>query len=171
MNTRRTTSGRNLTKAGIQAFSLVELMVAACITAIVFTGLYAGIGSTFGLIDATRENMRATQIMVSRLEGLRLCAWSSDQLFNPQVVPTNYTDSFYPLGLGSSTNNGTIYTGTMIVTTNFTLNPPATYNDKIAQVTITISWTNVQGTAINVHRRSMVTYAAQYGMQNYIYAH
>jgi len=30
-----------------------------------------------------------------RLEGLRLCAWSNAQLFNTNVVPPNYTDSFY----------------------------------------------------------------------------
>jgi len=83
----------------VLAFSLVEVMVAASIMAIIFAALFAGISSTFSLMDVTRENLRATQIMVSRLEGLRLCAWSNNQLFNTSVVPTNFTDSFYPLGL------------------------------------------------------------------------
>ncbi|MDD5139576.1 MAG: hypothetical protein PHY43_04850 [Verrucomicrobiales bacterium] len=157
--------------AGVQAFSLVELMIAACIMAIVFASLFAGISTTFSLMDVTRENLRGTQIMVSRLEGLRLCAWSNGQLFNTNVVPPNYTESFYPLGLNSSTNVGTIYTGTLIVTTNFALNPPATYSNKLAKVTIAIAWVSSHGSATNVHQRSMITYVAQYGMQNYTYAH
>ncbi len=146
-------------------------MIAACIMAIVFAALFAGISTTFSLMDITRENLRATQIMVSRLEGLRLCAWSGTQLFNTNVVPPNFTDSFYPLGLKSSTNNGTIYTGTMTVTTNFTLNPSATYQDKLAKVTIAVTWTSQSANSTNTHQRSITTYAAQYGMQNYVYAH
>lgn len=164
-------SGRGRRQAGVQAFSLVEVMIAACIMAIVFAALFAGISTTFSLMDVTRENLRATQIMVSRLEGLRLCAWSDSQLFNTNVVPTKFTDSFYPLGLNLSTNCGTIYTGTLTITTNFVLDPPATYNNSLAKVTISVAWTSIQGTATNVHRRSMITYVAQYGMQNYIYAH
>src|SRR6267142_926681 len=158
-------------RARVQAFSLIEVMIAACIISIVFAALFAGISTTFSLMDATRENLRATQIMVSRLEGLRLCAWSSGQLFNTNVVPPNFTDSFYPLGLKSSTNNGTVYTGTMSVSTNFTLNPPATYRDKLAKVTIAVAWTTKGATRTNTHQRSITTYVAQYGMQNYIYAH
>jgi type II secretory pathway pseudopilin PulG len=158
-------------RAGVLAFSLVEVMVAASIMAIIFAALFAGISSTFSLMDVTRENLRATQIMVSRLEGLRLCAWSNNQLFNTSVVPTNFTDSFYPLGLNSSTNPGTSYAGTLTITTNFVMNPAATYNNNLAQVTISVAWTSSHGTVTNVHHRSMTTYVAQYGMQNYIYAH
>src|SRR5258708_19499016 len=114
-------SGR---RAGVRAFSLVEMMIAACVMAIIYTALFAGISSTYSLMDVTRENLRATQIMVSRLEGLKLCAWSNGQLFNVNVVPTNFTDSFYPLGLNSSKNTGTVYPGTLTITPNFPLHPP-----------------------------------------------
>lgn len=153
------------------AFSLVEVMIAACVTAVVFAGLFAGISATYSLIDVTRGNLRATQILISRLEGLRLCAWSNAQLFNTNVVPLNYTDSFYPLGLNASTNNGIAYTGTISVTTNLTLSPPATYSGKLAKVTISVAWTTSYGNVTNGHQRSMTTYVAQYGMQNYIYSH
>lgn len=158
-------------RVGIQGFTLVELMIGACIMAFIFAALFAGISTTFGLMDVTRENLRATQIMVSRLEGLRLCAWSNDQLFNTNIVPTQFTDSFYPLGLKSTTNSGTLYTGTLTVTTNFTMNPPATYNARLAKVTIGVAWTSQHGSITNLHQRSMITYVAQYGMQNYIYSH
>lgn len=155
-------------RAGAWAFSLVELMIAAVIMVIIFMSLFAGISSAFNLIGSTRENLRATQIMVSRLEGLRLCAWSSGQLFNPNVVPTAYADSFYPLGLQGTTNYGTAYAGTITVTTNFALNPPATYSNRLAFITITVNWTSNHNGVTNSHTRSMNTYIAQYGLQNYV---
>jgi len=158
----------NLPSQRTEAFSLVELMIAAVIMAIIFGALFAGISSTFSLISASRENMRATQIVVSRLEGLRLCAWTSAQLFNTNVVPKTFSDSFYPLGLNLTTNYGTAYTGTITVTTNFTMNPPATYSNHLAFITISVTWTNTQGKIASTHTRSMNTYAAQYGLQNYI---
>ena len=157
--------------ANEQGLSLIELMIAVCIMAFIFAGLYEGISATFNLIDVTRENLRATQILVSRIEGLRLCAWSNDQLFNTNVVPQKYTDSFYPLGLNLETNQGVIYSGTISVTTNFALNPPSTYNDQLALVTISATWTTSHGSVTNIHQRSMTTYIAQHGMQNYIYSH
>jgi len=171
MKLNRTILNPQCRRAAVQAFSLVELMIAVCIMAIVFSALFAGISTTFSLMDVSRENLRATQIMVSRLEGLHLCAWSNAQLFNTNVVPRNFMDSFYPLGLNSSSNNGASYAGTLIVTTNFALSPPATYSNKLALVTISVAWTSSHGSATNSHQRSMTTYVAQYGMQNYIYAH
>jgi type II secretory pathway pseudopilin PulG len=153
------------------AFSLVEVLAAALVMAIIFAVLFTGISTTFRLLDTTRENLRATQIAVSRLEELRLCAWSDAQLFNTNVVPPTFTDSFYPLGLKSTTNTGTLYSGTITVATNVTLNPPATYADKLALVTVTVNWTNYSGSRFIPHHCSMNTLIAEYGVQNYIYSH
>jgi prepilin-type N-terminal cleavage/methylation domain-containing protein len=153
------------------AFSLLEVMIAAAVMAIIYASLFMGISTTFSLLQATRENLRATQIMISRLEGLRLCAWSSSQLFNTNVVPATFTDSFYPLGLNSTTNKCTTYSGTMTVTANPTLQPAATYSSNLALVTVTVTWTNGGYGTPSVHTRSMRTYAAKYGLQNYIYYH
>lgn len=154
-----------------QAFTLVEILAATCVMAIIFAVLFAGTSSTFSLLGATRENLRATQIIVSRMEGLRLCAWSSGQLFNTNVVPPNFTDTFYPLGLQSTTNKGIVYTGTITVTTNLDLDPPATYSDKLAMVTVMVKWTSSFGSLTNIHTRSMSTLVAKNGVQNYIYDH
>lgn len=162
---------RRLRRRAVLAFSLVEVMAAAMVMAIIFTVLFTGISTTFRLLDATRENLRGTQIAVSRLEELRLCAWSSSQLFNTNVVPPTFTDSFYPLGLKDSTNIGTMYYGTISVTTNFVMDPPATYNDKVALVTVSVAWTNVSSGQATAHHVSMNTYVAEYGVQNYIFAH
>lgn len=162
---------RPVRRRAVQAFSLVEVLAAAMVVAIIFSVLFVGTSSTFDLLGASRENLRATQIVVSRMEGLRLCTWSSSQLFNTNVVPKTFKDSFYPLGLNSTTNYGTLYSGTISVTTNFALNPPATYSNKLALVTVTVKWTNTQGKTPVVHERSMNTFVAQYGVQNYIFAH
>lgn len=153
------------------AFSLVEVMVAALVMAIIFAVLFTGISTTFRLLNTTRENLRATQIAVSRMEELRLCAWSDSQLFSTNVVPPTFTDSFYPLGLKNGTNTGTEYYGTINIQTNAALNPPATYADRLALVTIGVTWTNYSGSKFAVHHRSMNTFIAKYGVQNYIFSH
>jgi type II secretory pathway pseudopilin PulG len=170
MKPRQTSLSQQTHQAAVRAFSLVELMISVLVMAIIFVVLFAGISSTFGIIDVTRENLRATQVLVSRLEGLRLCAWSNAQLFNPSVVPPTFTDTFYPLGLNGTTNFGTTYTGTITVSTNFALNPPATYSNHLAMITMTVTWTTTRGSATTVHTRSMNTYVAQYGLQNYVSA-
>lgn len=167
----RTPNQNRPARSKVAAFSLVEVMIAAAVTAIVMAALFAGISATFKLLGVARENLRATQVMVSRLEGLRLCAWSSSQLFNTNIVPQNFTDSFYPLGLRSTTNYGTVYTGTITVTTNFSLNPPVTYSNKLALTTVSVSWITRSTTVTNIHQRSITTLIAQNGIQNYLYSH
>ena len=158
-------------RAGEKAFSLLEALIAAMVIAIIYAALFSGINSTFGLLQSTRENLRATQIIVSRMEGLRLCAWSSAQLFNTNVVPATFTDTFYPLGLNTSSNKSTVYFGKMTVTPNPGLSPAATYGSNMALVTVSVVWTN-NGTGVpSKHTRSMSTYVAKYGMQNYVYYH
>jgi type II secretory pathway pseudopilin PulG len=157
-------------------FSLVEVMVAAAIAAIIFTAVFSGISNSFSLLNTTRENMRATQIIMSRLEGLHLEAWGNgmnqaSQLFDPTLVPATFTDHFYPLGLnGNTTNLGTVYTGTVTITTNITMTPAATYSGSMALVTVTVSWADVAHGVTTHHTSAMSTYIAQYGIQNYVYS-
>lgn len=154
------------------AFSLLEVLIAALVIAIIYAALFSGINSTFGLLQASRENLRATQILVSRLEGLRLCAWDNTQLFNTNVVPPTFKESFYPAGLQSTTNTSTIYYGKMTVTPNSpSMSPAPTYGSNIALITVTVTWTNGGNAKISSHTRSMSTYAAKYGLQNYVYYH
>jgi prepilin-type N-terminal cleavage/methylation domain-containing protein len=163
--------------ARVQAFTLLEVLMAAAIGAVIFAALYAGISNCFSLLTTSRANLRATQIMVSRLEALRLCSWGNgdnqaSQLFNTNVVPATFTEYFYPRGLEGNTNNlGTIYSGTMTITTNIPLNPPASYSPNMALVTVTVTWADGFAGRTNSHTRSMSTYVAQYGVQNYVYAH
>jgi hypothetical protein len=86
-------------------------MCAAAITAIIILALFTGLTSGFKLTQMERENLRATQIALARMEGLRLYAWSSNQLFSPTMLPNNFTDYYYPSNLGGVFGNNTVYTG------------------------------------------------------------
>jgi hypothetical protein len=114
------------------------------------------------MVKSSRENLRATQIILNRMEGVRLFNW--DQLSDTAKLPTTFTESYDP----SSTNGntGTVYNGTMTVTTPV-MNPPATYvSNGVRQITVTLSW-NSGG--MN-HTRTMSTYVSKFGAQNYVFA-
>ena len=169
---------------GKRAFTLVEVLVAVAVSMIVFAAIYAGISNCYGILQTSRGNLRATQIMVSELEGIRLCAWGNGtnlatQLFNTSIVPTSFTNYFYPLGLNGTTNLGTPYYGTISVSqltnsaqqsTVFNGTTPS-YATNMALVTVTLHWTDgLHGKPLN-HVRHMSTLVAQYGIQNYVILH
>lgn len=158
-----------------QAFTFVEVLVSTALALFIFGALFYGISNGLSLLDMTRQNLRATQIIVSRMEGLRLCAWGNgtnqpSQIFNSNIMQTNFTDSFIPGGFGGGTNQGVIYYGVITVETNITLSPAATYATNMARVTITLNWTNAgYSSRVLPHTKSMSTYVARFGVQNYIY--
>lgn len=141
-----------------KAFSLVEVLVGMGIVGIVFVSLYAGISIGFGLIQLMRENLRATQIIVERMETIRLCSW--DQITSGTNLPPTFVEYYFPRGLVNE--RGITYYGTLIITN---ANTGTSYNDDMRLVIISVTWTNG-----NIPRtRSMQTYVAKNGMQNYIF--
>ncbi len=62
----------------------------------------------FAMVRSSREDVRATQIMLQKMETLRLYTWSQLQ-DNTYLVP-NFTERFNP-----SATNGTLYYGTIAV--------------------------------------------------------
>lgn len=154
------------------AFTLVDVLMTAGITAIMFTGIFGAISSGNIIIQSTRENLRATQIIESRMEGLRLVAWgtSTNQLFDTNCVTPTFTESFYPLGVsGAGSSQGVTYYGSMTLQKSPTLTPASSYNTQMCAVTVTINWTNQHYGVLNSHTRTMSTYVAQYGLQNYVW--
>jgi hypothetical protein len=100
--------------------------------------------------------------MLNRLEGVRLFNW--DLLSDTNRLPRTFSENYDPTSTNG--NTGTVYSGTMVVSTA-TMNPTATYSSNgVKQVTVQISW-NSGGMS---HTRSMSTYVTQYGAQNYIYS-
>lgn len=148
-------------RVGRLAYAMIEVIVGVSIMGIAFVSLYAGISSGFALTQIARENLRATQILLERMEGIRLFNW--DQLADTSLCPPVFTNYYYPLA-ASRESKGITYLGKMDIT-DPALDPPATYSNRMKQVTVTVSW--VSGGV--PRQRTMTTYSAKNGMQNYIY--
>src|SRR2546421_3564247 len=95
------------------AYTFMEVIVATMLLGLVMASMYFGFSFGFTLLGSVREDLRATQILVRRMEAIRLYTWS-------QVLDTNYIQPFFvepydPLGV---TNNqaGVLYTGNTSVT-------------------------------------------------------
>jgi hypothetical protein len=144
------------------AFTLAEAMIAVAVVVVMFVSLYVGISFGFAVTRFDRENLRATQIILERMEGIRLYTFT--QVSDANLNPPLFTNYFYPLASGGQ-SQGTTYFGRMTVDNNVVMNPAATYNTNLKMITVTLQWTTG-----NVPRtRTMSTYVGKHGAQNYIY--
>ena len=140
--------------------------MAVGVIVITFVSVFGGISLGISLNELTRENMRATQIMVDKMEGVRLYSWS--QLNNSSFLSSTFTNWFYDtnnIGQVNAQGNGVMYIGTVSVAPVPFSTP---YSSNMVQFTVSVSWTNSFKTSM-VRTRSMTTYVAQPGLQNYIY--
>jgi prepilin-type N-terminal cleavage/methylation domain-containing protein len=144
--------------APVRAFTLVEVVFAMGIVGVLFLALYAGLSSGFAIIKLARENTRATQILVEKMETIRLYNW--DQINSNGFLLTNFSVRYYPVG--GATNGGTLYNGSISIMAA----PLATsYADDMKKVTVTLDWK----TGDLPRTRSISTYVSRNGLQNYIY--
>lgn len=141
------------------AFTIIEVMIAMMICGIVLVSLYAGLSQGFKVTHSSRENLRATQVMLERLESIRLNTF--DQLNSPGFVPTQPVLEPYYL-VGSNNNGGFSYAVTVFLTNA----PMATsYSSDLKLVTVRVSWT----TGGILKKREMSTLIARNGLQTYVY--
>lgn len=158
-------------------FTLLELLMSAAIMAIVIASCYVAASSSLTSVNCSRQELRATQIIMSRIEALHLEAWGNgtnqpSQLFNTNLVPRSFSDYYYPLGMDNIVSNrGTRYYGTVTVSTNAADLFNATYNNSLAKITISLTWTDGVGGLRISHARSASTLISKYGIQNYVYTH
>jgi len=137
-----------------QGFSVIEAMVGFVILGITITALCGGFSFGFNTIKLSQEEVRADQILVQKLETLRIYKWNA---INNLFIMANFTNYYST----SNTLHGVTYSGTMNVT-NF----PATgesYSNTLKQVTATVSWFS-EG---KNHTRSMSTLVSQNGLLTY----
>src|SRR6185503_16979577 len=90
-------------------FTLVEAMVATFAAAIMMLALYACFAGGYSMIKVSREDLRATQIALERMEAIRMAPYAS--LKNATVFPTTYTVYFDEAGKASG-KGGVPYTVT-----------------------------------------------------------
>lgn len=141
------------------AFTLIEVVIGMLICGIVFISLYAGLSQGFKITQISRENLRATQVMVERLESIRLNTF--DQIESPGFVPLHAIDE--PYYWVSSNNYGGFNYSVKVGITNAPIS--ASYADDLKLVTVDVSWTS--GGIFRT--RQMSTLIAENGLQAYIY--
>ncbi|MBM3847043.1 MAG: hypothetical protein FJ405_12255 [Verrucomicrobia bacterium] len=137
-------------------FSLIDSMITMALLGITITSIYAGVGFSNTLIASTRENLRASQILVEKMETIRLYTFS--QITSNGFIPLSFTTSFYP----TDTNSRPTYAGSIQITNS----PLATsYNADTRMVTVTLNWTSGN----RPQTRSISTLVSLNGLQSYVY--
>ncbi len=135
------------------AFTLVEVVVGAGILALTIVTLYGAFSFGFSTIKVSQEDVRADQILVQKLETLRVYDWTN--IVNNYVL-TNFT-AYY------STNGGVTYDGSLSVTPFVATTANESYTDSLRQVTVSVDW--ISGGVPRT--RSMTTLVSQYGIQTF----
>jgi len=152
-------------RKGRQAFTLVEVMMAIVIISVVFASIFSGMSMGLSVTQLSRENLRATQIMLDKMEGVRLYNWA--QVNDSSFLISGFTNAFFEtnnIGLSTAQGNGVNYTGTVAVAVCPFNN---SYSTNMRQVTVTVNWTSG-----NIPRtRTMSTYVSMMGLQNYVFNH
>ena len=150
------------------AYTLVEVIVSILVLALMLISLYGGFSSGFAVVKLARENLRATQIMMQKMETVRLLKWSQLLDTNNFLQPA-FLDYYDPSGTNANAF-GAMYRG--FVSTNAATGVANDYAANMRAITVTIFWTNysqgISNTPI-VRTRQMQTLVARYGMQNYVY--
>ena len=149
-------------RKGESAGTLIEVVVATVIIAIAGAGIIGSINYGMFVAQLARENARATQIILEKLESIRLYNWT--QVTNAGFVPATFTDVYDPQ---APTNfQGAIYNGTMTVADPVFGGSTPSYANNMRQFTVSVTWmTNGRIT----HNRSLSTYVSKDGLQNYVY--
>lgn len=160
--------------------TLPEVLIGMAVVGIMAGALYTGLLWGMTEVRLARENLRATQVMMEKLEVLRAYSWSqispvmdpddpedSEDPFDPDDPHTTADDPVY------NTNVPTKFTAPVVAgqTTGEDFNGTITfapapvseaYSNSLMAVNISVTWKSGSLT----QTRSMKTYFAQFGMQN-----
>ncbi len=149
-----------------EGFTLPEVLVSILLITVVIVSLYAGITQGFVISDVTRDNMRATQIMVNTMEVIRLYSW--DQINSNGFVPTNFMVNLYPTNMIKGTQAADLINANRKAEVQIRIKTPSigtAYATNMKRIDIQVNWTNQ-----NVPRsRTMSSFIAREGMQHYVY--
>lgn len=145
--------------AGRAGFTIVEVMVAACVMAFAITTSITTMQRAFLAIDGARNLTIAGQIMVSEMERTRMLGWT-------ETSPT--------VGVGSFSLSPTVDTidlpaGYSAYASRFTLTrevieDPSNTNIRI--IKFTISWRGYDARTLS---RSYTMHYARYGIHDYLF--
>jgi hypothetical protein len=145
-------------KKSEEGVTLVDVVTAIAVLAIMCGGVIGSFRYGLFTMQLVRENQRATQILLEKVETIRLYSWG--QVNSNGFIPRSFTNLYDPQ---TPANPGATYYGSIIGPTNV----PFTnlYSTNLRQFTVTVKWT----TGRIPHTRSVTTYMANHGMWNYVY--
>jgi hypothetical protein len=150
-----------------KGYTFIEVLVAGALLGFMATSLCGAFSAGFCVIQSTRENLRATQVMVQKLEAIRLFTWSQVCDTTNYLTPV-FVEPYDPLGVTNGCG-GAKYTGYVSASVPAAGDLPEAYRTNMRNITVTLYWTNYNGAKAIVHQREMQTRVARSGMQNYIW--
>ena len=145
-------------KGLVRGFTTAEALVSTLIVAVAVIAVFAGITASFDRVRSARQSARATQLMVERMEAIRVLTWS--QLNSNGFIPARFTVPYVP---GAS--QGPAFSGTCIVSPATNVSAPYGQDLRRINVTLTANWTKPPRTW------NMTSYYARNGMQTYVVSH
>lgn len=152
--------------AARSGFTLIEVLMGAGVMAVVFVSIFSILTVGMFTSQTSRENLRATQIMMDKMEGLRL--YNPSELTNTALLAPLFTNWFNET---NAPGTATVQGGGIEYDGSISLSPvpfATAYSSNMYQVTITISWISSGEGSIS-HTRTMSTFYSQHGMANYVY--
>jgi Tfp pilus assembly protein PilV len=152
-------------RRGEQGFSMVEAAIGMMVFGIAVLALTGGMISGFTTVRMARDNQRATQIILDKMELIRLYSW--EQLNTLAFVPTTFT--FVDVAPTGSTPSGPKAQPTgLTYTGRITLSDPdwlTNYRTRSKLVKVELTWTTG-----GIRRyRELTTLVTQDGLYSYVF--
>ena len=142
----------------LAAFSLVEATIGMGIVGTTVATLFSGFTTGFFTMQMARENLRATQIMLERVETIRLYSW--DQVTTPGYILPTFTAPYDPEA--PQGQQGLVYTGTIELVD---AGVPSSYAVDMRKVVVRVNWK----TGRLARTREFTSYISRFGLQDYVY--
>jgi prepilin-type N-terminal cleavage/methylation domain-containing protein len=137
----------------LRGFTILEVMIAAMVMALVLTTSLTTLQSGFLALDSARKITLAGQIMQSEFEKMRLADWTA---INAYPATSDLTPNI-TAGFGASA----------AITSTFTLTRTvAEVHTDMKQITLTMTWKGYDG---RLFTRSYSTTYGQHGLYDYFY--
>jgi len=141
----------------LAGFSMIEASVGMAVIGIVVGAMMSGITTGTVIMRMARENLRATQILLEKVETIRLYSW--DQINTPNFIPATFSETYDP---AATNNQGLVYSGTMQIVPS-PIN--SSYSNDLKMVKVHLSWQ----TGTIQRDREFTSYISRNGLQDYIY--
>ena len=135
---------------GQPGYTLTEVIVGLWLLTVAVVSLFGAFSFGFSTIKISQEDVRASQILLQKLETLRVYDWSR---ITNGYFPTNFTAEY-------SESGDVTYDGTIAIEPWSTTE---SYSNTLRQVTVSLTWVS---SGVPRHRVA-TTLVSQNGLQTY----